>query len=332
MFDTRFRVFGNASEAHIQLSSLEDGTTYYPTSLDDIELYSNLKAHLLEVSSGELKLSPWSNPLVSYQPLNQTNSLLFCYFTLLGFLRLSSARDMWASIPIKSKLSSYLKDRLHYSCDIMAYKVAILKCLHKCLGTDDIVHIQDVFEECGLSRSNYVLYVFFLCSGDYMKLKMDTKFSLNLRSLREEADNFINAPQIARLTNFQARSKLSFVVKSSQHDFNDFATELTMQTLIAYRLARPVASIPYSENYARRCLTNAATRIIFAHTHYPSHQSMWQTESGGFVIRDADISTVDMKPSSVTYDPNYSAYDTTMLFNEDAMIEFLDSKRHEKTK
>lgn len=314
----------------IKLISDAGDATYLAVDVNNLELYATLSSAYVETATDRLVLTPWSNPKVDTASMTRTQLLLAAYLTALTFLKIRDTRDVWMAFPtLPNSMLSYILGRATSSASyIMPYKVAILQCLYRRYTLKDLDAIRNTFEDNGLHGENAVLYLIFIMSGNFRELKVDASepFHLCLNTLTQEANDFISTPSISRLAHYRAHTQLTFIAKSHNIDVNELASDLMMQTLVAYRIARPCHTRPYSENYARRAMTNIANRIIYAHTHYDSKINIKRDAAGDFISRFAPVPNIDvLHPTSEVYD--FSQYRESLLFNEDTMIDRIDQKR-----
>lgn len=316
-----------AGKSETYLKLINGDSTYIPISLDELELYSSLHRSYVEVQTGDLRIPAWGNPSVTYGKMTRTQMLVASYLCLMTFMQIRETRDLWVSLPnVPNTQLSYMKERAQSDDFLLPYKVAMLRCLYARYKYHDIDRIKDEFSAVGLHPSNYVYYLLFILSKDYRLLKIDNSqpFILDYQSLLNESADFSSRKDTQKLCYFRTHKQLSFIVGSHNLDPHDLATELLMNTLVAYRIARPMNSIAYSENYARRAMTNVANRIIYAHTHYLSLKNIEQDSDGTFVRRFRSMTDVEETPSAEVLD--IDAFRNSVLFNEDVMLEKLDRR------
>lgn len=300
--------------------------SYYPIDMRRLEICEYLSTAYEEVQTGNMVLCAWTNPDVPAKPTPVTKCELFSlsYLTLLFYLKLRTTREMWGLLPsLPQKLTSYLRERAFFYRMHVPYKVAILTCLHHGYTHTHEREVRRVFTDCGLHGDNAVFYYLFLDGEEYRDLELHEPLLLNIKALDRECERFAENPQTIRLCHNHTYRKLAFIAKSNSISIDGLSTELLMNTIASYRLCRPMLSEEYSQNYARRSMTNTVQRIIYSYTHHPDKINMWKTDSG-FSLR---YSTLDDYTSN--FDPTDDTIRGSILFSENDMIEYLDRKKYE---
>lgn len=299
-----------------------------PISADTLEIVNLLTNELEDARSGSILQSAWENPIIQdlNKSINSTKKIAISYYILLTFLRLGRTRDIWLAFRgIHHSLLSYLRNRaVNTQLLMMRYKVALLSCHLNGYGLRDIAKIQRTFEKCGLHGNNYIFYLLLVLDGLADNLTFDTQDTcvLSVPEMESETKQFIDTPSILRLSMYHTYKKLRFIVESQKISPEDMSRELVMATQVAYTTIRPFKTKEYSENYARRAMTNTVNRIIHAYTTYPSLMRLISTEEGSVNTH------VMITETTSGYDSSYDAdIVASMRFNEDALIEHLDRYR-----
>ena len=167
-----------------------------PLEIDQLELPVFLQEILHDGRRGEVSQSAWENPEIKdmEKTLTGSMSLALSYQILLTFFNLQGTRDIWLTFPnVHHSLLSYLKNRAFISPLLMRYKIAMITCVVKGYGINDVNKIERVFEKCGLSRQNAIFYLLFSIENREHDLKFDTQdvFVLTVEDMEREIDEFL---------------------------------------------------------------------------------------------------------------------------------------------
>lgn len=319
----QIQIQNNKGVEVVRISSKGE-TNYYPIRLNDLSMFNRLRSFHQETKTGNLVLNAWTNPNVAYAPINRSEMFTLSYLCVLYYLRLCDTRDMWRTFPhIPVKLLSYIRERAFFFENHLNYKIAILTCLHKGFDYRDVSKIMNVFRQCGLNENDYIYYLILLESEEYKNLEIDSDLLLNIRVIEQEIENFAEQPQTIRLCQFHANTKLSFIAKGSNLAIEELAMELRMNTIASYRLCRPMMSAEYSENFARRAMTNTRDRIIFSYTKHKGKINMWRSENEkGFVLRYTRLDDL-----TNNFDPTDINVMNSVGFTEDQMLENIEMRK-----
>lgn len=299
-----------------------------PMEIDQLELPVFLQEVLADGRNGDISQSAWENPEIKDMEKSMTDSMVLAlsYQILITFFNLQGTRDIWLTFPnTHHSLISYLKNRAFISPILMQYKVAICTCLVKGYGLEDNSKIEKVFEKCGLSRQNAIFYILFTIENREKELTFDTQdvLVLTVKDIEQEIEDFLNETSTYRLCRYHVNQKLLFIVNANRYSKDEMANELLVSTRMAYALIRPFKSKTFSANYARRAMTNTVNRIIHAYTHYDSKIRLVEGADGMSENTHRDISNLDV----LSINGDSDLLKTSMLFNEDSMIDYLDRVR-----
>lgn len=301
------------------------------TDLGDIEVVQFIDKTMSDLRNGYAVQSAWENPEIRDIEYNFTSSqkLALGYYIMLSFVMNSECgtRDVWAVFKgVHNSLISYIRHRAVASHLLLQYKIAILTCKTRGYTVADSYKIQQVFLNCGLDAQNYIFYLIMLLDGMDRKIVFDQqdKFILSVASIAEEASDFIHNKQTTRLCAFHAHTKLAFITQSQRDTPQDMINELLMATNVAYLTSRPLRSRAYSENYARRTMTNMVNRIIHAYTTYEGKVRL-RSDTDGYQNTHMELND---KTFTMNFNPQFDhAIVEAANFNEDRMIAYLDEYR-----
>jgi hypothetical protein len=303
-----------------------------PIDLHRLEVVNLINSTILDAKNGYITQAAWENPNVKLDgKMSKAESIALGYYIMLSFIDSGTCgtRDIWLVFRgVHHSLLSYVRNRAISNQLLLRYKVALLSCHFAGYGINDIHKIERTFARCGLSKQNYIFYLMMILDQTCENIVMDhnDKFILSVDSLEQETDEFINASDITKLCLFHTHKKLRFIVNSQKSSPQEMANELRMATQVAYTTVRPLKSKEYSENYARRAMTNMVSRIQHAYTHYEGKIRL-------VAVKDGFENTHVLMPSNFskdTLDPLYTddAVKSSLIFSEDSMIDYLDSKRY----
>jgi len=307
------------------------GRSYYVAcDPHNLEIFKFLSDAHTDAVEGTLTGPLWMNPNVEVKRRGVKPTELFAlsYFLLKKFLGLCDTRNLWAILPsVPKSMTSYLKDRASFTKLVIPYKVAMISCWERDYTIGDLGAIEQTFVDCGLSKDNSIFYVLAVMAGDMedFALQHDEPYVLTVSALNKEVDEFSN--KSFKLCYYQVHKKLRFIASSHRLDFSDLATELLSNTIVAYRLARPMRSRLHSENYARRALTNTVMRIIHAATTYDHLNQLWQGDDGSFVSRNLSLSSNFESTFGEAGCIHSESLQSSVGFNEDVMLERLEQSR-----
>lgn len=293
---------------------------------EQIELLSFLDGVIEDAQNGHVLQATWENPNIKGMDVSMTKStrLAIGYRILLTFLNVETTRDIWLNFPnVHHSFLSYLRNRSLSQLLLMQYKVAILTCHIKGYSLGDTQKIEAAFEQCGLHRHNSIFYVLFLLEQHSNKITFDDQdvFVLTVDNMEFETEEFLNQKSTYKYCLGHAHKSLSFIWKANRGGPQEMANELMTATKVAYTTIRPFKSRAYSENYARRAMTNMVTRIIHAHTKYESNVRIISTQNG------YESTHVMLTEATKDFDPTFSALEKSVGFSEDHMLDYIDSKR-----
>jgi hypothetical protein len=307
-----------------------------PVDLTQLEVRNFLTMTLKEARKGNLQQNAWENPEVNLNgKMNEAQNIALAYYIMQSFINSNgfSTRDIWIVPAFRGfhhSMLSYLRNRAITNELLMRYKVALLICFVKGYHLGDLSKIERTFEKCGLSRQNYIFYLLFLLDGTFENIEFDDqeKFILSFNSMENEKIDFIESASISRLCMFHTQKRLRFIVESHNLSPHEMANELKIATQIAYTTVRPLRSRAFSENYARRAMTNMALRIIHAYTHYPDKIRLVKGEHGSEGTHFS-FDTLSGASSNIPHDPTWDddCVKSSLSYSEDVMINYLDMKR-----
>ncbi len=245
-------------------------------------------------------------------------------------MRQCRTRDIWLTFrDIHSTLLSYLRNRAIANQLLLRYKIAILSCHLSGYGLTDLYKIERTFKNCGLDPENYIFYILFLLDGYNHDVEFDDQehFILSVEEMERETKAFTGTTSITKLCHYQTSMKLQFIVDSQRISNNDMVNELIIATQLAYSTVRPFKTKAYSENYARRTMTNTALRIIQAYTKHKSKIRLISGEHGSEATHEL------LTENTKNIDPSFhSSLASTLAYSEDDMIAYLDIKKHNENK
>lgn len=303
-----------------------------PIDLHRLEIANLINAIVGDAKNGHIQQAAWENPDIKLDgKLSKTETIALGYYIMLSFINsgVCGTRDIWLIFRgVHHSLLSYVRNRAISNKLLLQYKVAMLSCHFAGYGIQDIHKIERTFARCGLSKQNYIFYLMFILDKMNNDITIDhnDRFILSVESLEQETNDFIDNPAITKLCMFHTHSKLRFIVNSQKSSPEEMANELRMATQVAYTTVRPLKSKEYSENYARRAMTNMVSRIQHAYTHYEGKIRLVSSKDGFENTHIAITGNFDKN----TVDPMYldDSIRTSLVFSEDAMLDYIDSKRH----
>lgn len=311
--------------------NIRDTHVAVPIEHKSLEMVSAISAILDDARSGYLPQNAWENPEVKDldKRISATQLITLAYYIQLSFLGKCQTRDIWQVFKgqIHHSLISYIRNRIISKDLAMRYKIAVLSCYLSGYSLLDIDKIERTFRNCGLNPDNYIFYFILILDGlNNFQFDSQESFILSPESMDVETKKFIDTTSIKRLCNYHTHKSLSFILKSHRMASDDLASELAIATQTAYTIVRPFKSKAYSENYARRAMTNTVSRILHAYTKYESKIRMVQREDGVFenthiVLDDSSAQNIDSSFET------HSAMASTLGFSEDRMIDYLDARR-----
>ena len=297
-----------------------------PTEINQLELPNFMLETQHDAQKGHIIQSAWENPEIKDldKALTGTTLIGLSYHILLNFLNLQGTRDIWLNFPgLHHSLISYMRNRAIITPMLMQYKIAMLSCCVNNYTLHDLAKIERTFERHGLSRQNAIFYILFAIEKRQETIDFDTDdiCVLTMPDMEEEITTFLNQTSTFRLCRYHVAKKLLFIVESNRYSKDEMTNELMVATQIAYSIIRPFKSKLYSENYARRSMTNMVNRIIHAYTNY---DSKIRIINKGNEYENTHISLANLSVSAL--DATYDPIQNSMLFSEDHMISYLDSK------
>jgi len=299
-----------------------------PIEAKQLEIVNFLTNTYADAKRGFVQQSAWENPEVKLDAsINSAQKIALGYYVMLSFLCNSETgtRDIWLVFrTIHHSLISYLRNRAISNEILMRYKVALLSCHLSGYTIADISKIERMFEVCGLNRQNYIFYLLLVLDGmtDNLVFDKQEKFVLSVANMEREKKEFISQPSIKKLCLYHAHKKLRFITESNRFSPEDMANELQMATQVAYTTVRPLKSIAYSENYARRSMTNTVNRIIHAYTTYESRKRLVAGVDGSVNTHFMLTDSITKSEIDVSFQDNLA---NSLAFSEDRMIDYLDA-------
>ncbi len=303
-----------------------------PIDLHRLEIVNLLNATIIDAKNGHIQQAAWENPEIKLEgKLTKAEMIALGYYIMLSFIDsgVCGTRDIWLVFRgVHHSLLSYVRNRAISNKLLLRYKVALLSCHFAGYGIQDIHKIERTFARCGLSKQNYIFYLMMVLDkmGKDITIDHNDRFILSVENLEHETNEFIDNPAITKLCMYHTHKKLRFIVNSQKSSPEEMANELRMATQVAYTTVRPLKSQEYSENYARRAMTNMVSRIQHAYTHYDGKIRLVSSNEG-FENTHVEL-TGNFSKDAV--DPLFTddSVKSSLIFSEDAMIDYLDNKRH----
>lgn len=298
-----------------------------PMEFQSLEIVSALSSILDDARSGHLPQNVWENPEVKDldKKISPTQRIVLSYYILLSFLGKCETRDIWQVFKgqVHHSLLSYLRNRIITRKMAMQYKVAILSCHLERYTIMDLKKIERTFINCGLAPENYIFYFLLYLDGlNDFTFDKQVSFILSPEEMDQETQRFIETTSIKKLCLHHAHKSLSFICNSHKMSQEDLASELAIATQTSYTIIRPFKTKAYSENYARRTMTNTVSRILHAYTKYESKIRMVKTGDGGF-----ENTHITLNDQTKNIDTTFDQLSHTLGYSEDRMIEYLDAQR-----
>lgn len=322
-FNTKTNVLSLTSESY---------NLVVPIDLPSLEIVTFINQTIADAKKGYIQQAAWENPDIKLDgSLSRAEQIAFGYYIMLSFLNNSQCgtRDIWLVLRnVHHSLLSYVRHRAVAHKLLLRYKVAILSCYISDYGVMDIPKIERTFAKCGLSKQNYIFYLLMLFDRSLEDLKFDKqeRFALSVETLEAETKKFIEHPQISKLCWYHTHKKLRFIVTSNKMNYNEMVNELQCATQVAYTTVRPLKTKEYSENYARRAMTNMVTRIIHAYTTYEEKKRLVADgDSFQNTVIQLEQDGASLRSHEPSFDHDFAA---CLHFNEDYLIDRIDQGRY----
>lgn len=195
-----------------------------------------------------------------HQKIESQELVFLIYMLYLYTLRLMFNRRIKKFSKIDKKIVDEAKDNVFASFDLVKYKIATMKCITRKLHPERHLNkIGEVFEDCGLSREDRVLYCLAYYNGDLDPFKqkmreMEGLFVMSCEALKRETDDPVFLREISKTASYFAYQKISFIAHGNRLGIDSLMNDLRMRAVQAYYWVRPFHSKLHAINYAKSAI------------------------------------------------------------------------------